>query len=173
MRTCQFVKFFLHCNHRHHRHEADLHKSEFYQLENWPIKIFNMRISRKLNPYSLSNYRDAPVKRHVMISTPFRPPATVSTFICVSPSHYKSQSQPQSLSRTRPPASEHLGEGHRETIDVSCGGCCDANCDDCNSNGNDNCDCDWGWGSCCLRRNEPCSWTISKVYTHMYVHKDR
>lgn len=135
-------------NPRHHRHEADLHKSEFYQLENWPINIFNMRISHKLNrtgetPRSpCPHYRIAPVKWHVMIYlSPFPHIlslcATIFTFlslsVCLSASQCKSQSRPQSRSqsRTRPPASEHLGEGHRETIDVSCGGC-DANCD-CNS----------------------------------------
>lgn len=87
-------------------------------------------------------------------------PTSSPSSLSLSASHCKSQSRPQSRSesRTRPPASEHLGEGHRETIDVSCGGC-DANCD-CDCNSDYDCDC----GSCCLRRNELYSWTISKVY---------
>lgn len=142
MRACQCVKLFLHCQ-SSSSSEADLHKSEFYQLENWPINIFNMRISHKLNrtgetPRSpCPHYRIAPVKWHVMIYLPpfphmlslFMPPSSPSS-VCLTASQCKSQSRPQSrsLSRTQPPASEHLGEGHRETIDVSCGGC-GANCD--------------------------------------------
>lgn len=96
--ACKLVNV-LNCsctaNPRHHRHEADLHKSEFYQLENWPINIFNMRISHKLNrtgetPRSPGpHYRIAPVKWHVMIYlSPFPHIlslcATIFTFLSLS-----------------------------------------------------------------------------------------